>query len=149
MNKKKTFRFELFERFNQSQSETCTLHCLVLWMIESIDIMWNDHVSSICSPTITISLLNAVETVEKSWNLIRRYSISVIRPVTGYACFVWHSLAWRKNKQLSCMEAIQRRAVRLIFANELPTTMQEINNAMSSLTSLADRREQAAFQSIL
>jgi hypothetical protein len=68
------------------------------------------------------------------------YYKSVIRPVTEYACFVWHSCLTKD--QSAQLETIQRRAVRLIFGKD----NQEIDNAMRSLTSLADRREQLANQ---
>jgi hypothetical protein len=53
---------------------------------------------------------------------------------------VWHSSLTKE--QSAQLETIQRRAVRVIFGKD----NQEIDNAMRSLTSLADRREQLANQ---
>jgi len=64
------------------------------------------------------------------------YYESVVRPVTEYACAVWHtSLTKGQTKQL---ESIQRRALKIIFNNN----SIDVSNAIKELPSLSERREQ-------
>ena len=59
----------------------------------------------------------------------------MIRPVTEYACVVWHtSLTKGQTKHL---ETIQRRAIKIIFANN----PDDVANALYTLPSLSDRRD--------
>ena len=64
------------------------------------------------------------------------YYQTVIRPVTEYACVVWHSSLTKG--QANQLESIQRRAMKLIFNNN----DDDITNALNSLPSLSERREQ-------
>ena len=63
------------------------------------------------------------------------YYQSVVIPVTEYACPVWHtSLTKGQTKQL---ENVQRRALKIIFNNNI----DDVANATNELPSLAERRE--------
>jgi len=98
---------------------------------------WNEHVSTICSKAAQrLHFLKQLKRSAMSTDDLLYYYQSVVRPVTEYACVVWHtSLTKRQAKQL---EAIQRRAVKIIFGNNSAA----VSNALISLTSLSDRREQ-------
>ena len=64
------------------------------------------------------------------------YYKSVIRPVTEYACAVWHSgITVEQRDQL---EAIQRRAVQIIFGNDVDLETIAI---IYDIPLLADRRD--------
>ena len=68
------------------------------------------------------------------------YYQSVIRPVTEYACVVWHSSLTRG--QTTELESIQRRAVKIIFSYD----NDKVSDALNSLPSLSERREQLTKQ---
>ena len=103
------------------------------------NITWDDHVTFICAKSVKrLHFLKLLKRAAMSTDDLLYYYKSVIRPVTEYSCFVWHSSLTKE--QANRLENIQRRAVRLIFGNN----NQDMNSAMSSLTSLADRREHLA-----
>jgi Mg2+ and Co2+ transporter CorA len=103
------------------------------------NLTWDDHVTSICAKSAKrLHFLKLLKRAAMSADDLLYYYKSVIRPVTDYSSFVWHSSLTKE--QANQLENIQRRAVRLIFGNN----NQDMNSAMSSLTSLADRREHLA-----
>ena len=103
------------------------------------NLTWDDHVTSICAKSAKrLHFLKLLKRSAMSADDLLHYYKSVIRPVTEYSCFVWHSSLTKE--QANRLENVQRRAVRLIFGNN----NQDMNSAMSSLTSLADRREHLA-----
>ena len=103
------------------------------------NLTWDDHVTSICAKSAKrLHFLKLLKRAAMSADDLLYYYKSVIRPVTEYSCFVWHSSLTKEHANR--LENIQRRAVRLIFGNN----NQDMNSAMSSLTSLADRREHLA-----
>jgi len=63
------------------------------------------------------------------------YYKTVIRPVTEYACAVWHSSITAEQRDQ--LEAIQLRAVRIIFGKELDFDILAI---IHDIPLLADRR---------
>ena len=97
---------------------------------------WNEHVSRICSKAAQrLHFLKQLKRSAMSTDDLLYYYQSVVRPVTEYACVVWHtSLTKRQTKQL---EAIQRRALKIIFGND----SDAVSDALSSLSSLSERRE--------
>ena len=98
---------------------------------------WIEHVSSVCSKAAQRlhylrQLKRAATTSE---DLLYHYQ-SVVRPVTEYACAVWHSsLTQEQTKQL---ESIQRRAMKLIYGGNV----DDLSRALEFLPSLAERRGQ-------
>jgi len=127
-------------RLNDNEIERVSVYKL-LGLYVNDNLTWNDHVSSICTKSAQrLHFLKLLKRAGISSDDLLYYYKSVIRPVTEYACFVWHSSLTKD--QSAQLETMQRRAVRLIFDND----NQEIYNAMRSLTSLADRREQLANQ---
>jgi len=67
------------------------------------------------------------------------YYKTVIRPVTEYACAVWHSSITAEQRDQ--LEAIQRRAVRIIFGKELDFDILAIILSLHDIPLLADRRD--------
>ena len=64
------------------------------------------------------------------------YYETVIRPVTEYACAVWHSSITAEQRDQ--LEAIPRRAVRIIFGKEMDFDILAI---IRDIPLLADRRD--------
>jgi len=97
---------------------------------------WNEHISRICSKAAQrLHFLKQLKRSAMSNADLLYYYQSVVRPVTEYACVVWHtSLTKKQTKQL---EAIQRRALRIIYGNG----SDAISEAVGSLSLLSERRE--------
>jgi hypothetical protein len=97
---------------------------------------WNEHVSHICSKAAQrLHFLKQLKRSGMSNDDLLYYYESVVRPVAEYACVVWHtSLNKGQTKQL---EAIQRRAINIIFGNDSAAA----SNALRSLLPLSERRE--------
>ena len=104
---------------------------------------WDDHVTSICLKSAKrLHFLKLLKRAAVSTDDLLYYYKSVIRPVTEYACVVWHSSL--SKDQAARLESIQRRAAKVIFGND--------NEDKNKLSSLADRREELArrfFDSVL
>ena len=64
------------------------------------------------------------------------YYKTIIRPVTKYARAVWHSSITAEQRDQ--LEAIQRRAVRIIFGKEMDFDILAI---IQDILLLADRRD--------
>ena len=63
------------------------------------------------------------------------YNKTVIRPMTEYACAVWHSSITTEQREQ--LEVIQQRAVRIIFGNEVDF---ETTAIIHDIPLLADRK---------
>ena len=98
---------------------------------------WNEHVSSVCSKAAQrLHFLQQFERAAMTSEDLLYYYQSVVRPVTEYACAVWHSsLTQEQTKQLEC---IQRRAMKLIYGGNVG----DLSRALDFLPSLAERRGQ-------
>jgi hypothetical protein len=96
---------------------------------------WNEHVSSLCSKAAQrLHFLQQLKRAAMTSEDLLYYYQSVVRPVTEYACAVWHtSLTQEQTKQL---ESIQRRAMKLIYGGNA----DDLSRALVSLPSLAERR---------
>jgi len=103
---------------------------------------WNEHVSSICSKaTARLHFLKLLRRAQVSTDDMLHYYESVVRPVTEYACVVWHtSLTRGQTKQL---ELVQRRAIKIIFGNDICTDSMA---KLHGLPSLSERREELTKQ---
>jgi len=62
------------------------------------------------------------------------YYQSVVRPVTEYACAVWHTS--RTHEQTQQLESIQRQAMKLIYGGNV----DDLSRAADSVGSLAEWR---------
>jgi hypothetical protein len=98
---------------------------------------WNEHVSSICTKAAQrLHFLKQLKHAAMSTDDLLYYYQTVIRPVTEYACVVWHSSL--TAGQTSNHESIQRRAIKIIFSYD----NDKVSDALNSLPSLSERRDQ-------
>ena len=74
------------------------------------------------------------------------YYKAVIRPVTEYACAVWHSSITAEQRDQ--LEAIQRRAVRIIFGKELDFETFAVIHDIPLLAVRRDRQMRQLFASM-
>lgn len=102
---------------------------------------WQEHVTSICSKAAKrLHFLRLLKKVNMSTDDLFYYYQSVIRPVTEYACVVWHSsLTQGQSQQL---ETIQRRAIKIIHGNN----NADVSRSLEVIPTLSDRREKLTRQ---
>ena len=98
---------------------------------------WNEHVSAICAKASKrLHFLKLLKRAGTSKDDLMHYYESVVRPVTEYACVVWHSsLTKGQSEQL---ESIQRRAVKIVHSNN----QTDVATSLSQLPTMAERRDQ-------
>ena len=102
---------------------------------------WNEHVSTICSKAAQrLHFLQQLKRAAMSTDDLMYYYQSVVRPVTEYACVVWHTGLTQGQSKL--LESIQRRAMKIIFGSNSDAVLRTLN----SLPSLSERREQLTKQ---
>jgi len=113
----------------------------ILGLHKNDNLTWGDDVTSICCKSAKrlhfLKLLQQAELSPKHQFLY--YESVTIRPVMQYACIAWHSSL--TNEQTCQLESIQRRTVKLIFGNDI----EQVQNAMNKLLSLAKRRDTMPF----
>jgi len=124
----------LLQLDGQSVERVTSYKLLGLHVTDSLQ--WNEHVSSLCSRVAQrLHFLQQLKCASMSSNDLLYYYQSVVRPVTEYACVVWHtSLTQEQTKQL---ESIQKRAMTIIFS----TNSGDLPRALVTVPSLAERRE--------
>jgi len=77
---------------------------------------WDDHVSAICNKAASrIYFLKQQKRSSVDPDDLYHFYTTVIRPILEYACPVWHSSLTVEHSNR--IEAIQKRAFRIIFAN--------------------------------
>jgi len=110
--------------------------CKLLGLHVTDSLQWNEHVSSLCSRAAQrLHFLQQLKRAAMSSDDLLYYHQSVVRPVTEYACVVWHtSLTQEHTKQL---ESIQKRAMKFIYG----TNSGDLPRALVIVPSLAERRE--------
>lgn len=98
---------------------------------------WNEHVSAICTKASKrLHFLKLLKRAGTPKDDLMHYYESVVRPVTEYACVVWHSsLTKGQSEQL---ESIQRRAVKIVHSNN----QTDVAAALSQLPTMTERRDQ-------
>jgi len=102
---------------------------------------WNLHVNTICSKAAQrLHFLKLLKHAGVSPDDLMQYYQSVVRPVIEYACPVWHS-SLTKGQSMQ-LEAIQRRAWKIIYDNNIDDVFHALNN----LPSLSERRDQLTKQ---
>jgi len=114
------------------------------------DFAWKTHVEAITSKaTQRLYFLKQLRRAGVPQNQLLHFYTAVIRPVLEYAAPVWNHLLTKT--QIDQIEAIQRRALRIIFSytSDMPYTSALY---CAAIPSLADRREHLArkfFKSVL
>jgi hypothetical protein len=97
---------------------------------------WNYHISAVCSKAAKrLHFLKLLKRTAMSTDDLLYYYTTVIRPVTEYACVVWHT-SLTKGQTLQ-LESIQKRALKIIFGNNT----SDLSSALNSLPSLSERRD--------
>jgi hypothetical protein len=104
-------------------------------------LQWNEHVSSLCSrATQRLHFLQQLKRAAMSSDDLLYSYQSVVRPVTEYACAVWHTSL--TQEQTNLLESIQKRAMKIICGSN----SGDLPQALDTLPSLAERREQLTKQ---
>ena len=97
---------------------------------------WNEHISAICSKAAKrLHFLKVLKRAAMSTDDLMYYYMSVIRPVTEYACVVWHT-SLTKGQTLQ-LESIQKRALKIIFDYD----NAKVSDALNAMQSLSERRD--------
>jgi Reverse transcriptase (RNA-dependent DNA polymerase) len=108
-----------------------------LGVLVSDDLKWSHHIEAICSKAA--SRLHFLKLLARSGarkeDLVYFYS-SIVRPILEYACPVWHSSL--TVAQSDALEAIQKRAMRIVFQSMDYVTACILAN----IDALSARREQ-------
>ena len=103
----------------------------------SSDLTWSTHISKIYSNAAKrlYSLIMLRRAGVPPGDMLHYY-VSKVRPVTEYACQVWHSRLTKGDSAL--LETIQRRALKIIYRDD-----QEYDNHLTraGLLKLSQRRE--------
>jgi len=112
-------------------------NCFEPTTILSDDLKWSRHIEAICSKAA--SRLHFLKLLARSGarneDLVYFYS-SIVRPILEYACPVWHSSL--TVAQSDALEAIQKRAMRIVFQSMDYVTACILAN----IDALSSRREQ-------
>jgi len=102
----------------------------------SDNLTWNEHISEICSKAAKrLHFLKLLKRAAMSNDDLLYYYTTVIRPVTEYACVVWHT-SLTKGQTLQ-LESIQKRALKIIYGNNTV----DVSHVLNSLPSLSERRD--------
>jgi len=102
---------------------------------------WSEHIAAVCTEASKrLYFLKLLKRSGMTDDLMYYYK-TVIRPVTEYACTVWHSSI--TVEQWDQLEAIWRQAVRTIFGNEVDLETIAI---IHDIPRLADRRDRQTRQ---
>jgi len=105
----------------------------------SDNLMWESHIDSICSKANSrLYSLKRLKRAGLSINDLRCFYTTVIRPVLEYACVVWHH--GLTKAQSDRLEALQKRAIRIIHGRAVFNMSYEKALARSQLESLSYRR---------
>jgi hypothetical protein len=108
----------------------------LLGLYVSDTLTWNEHISTICSKAAKrLHFLKLLKRAAMSSDDLLYYYTAVIRPVTEYACVVWHT-SLTKGQTLQ-LESIQKRALKIIFGNN----NVDVSQALNTLPSLSERRD--------
>lgn len=102
-------------KFNDDNVECVTSFKLLGVTIDN-NLKWDSHVNLVClKANKRLHFLKLLKRSSMSVEDLLHYYKSVIRPVLEYACPVWQSSL--SACQLSHLESIQRRALRIILSN--------------------------------
>jgi len=105
----------------------------------SDNLLWNNHTDSICSKANTrLYFLKRLKRAGLSVKDLCCFYTTMIRPVLEYACVVWHH--GLTKAQSDRLEALQKRAVRIIHGRAVYNMAYEDMLALSHLEYLSHRR---------
>ena len=109
----------------------------LLGLLVTDSLKWNEHVSSLCSKAAQrLHFLQQLKRAALSPEDLLYYYQSVVRPVTEYACAVWHTSL--NKEQTKMLESIQKRALKIVFGGDIDGQSQ----ALQTMPSLQERRDQ-------
>jgi len=103
---------------------------------------WQPHIEAILAKaTQRLYFLKQLTRAGVPHSQLRHFYLTVIRPVLEYSSPVWHHLITKK--QSDQIEAIQKRAIRIIYpcAHDMPYTSAIF---LADLPTMSDRRDQLA-----
>ena len=90
----------------------------LLGVLLTSSLSWSEHITAVCTKASKrLYFLKLLKRSGMTSDDLLYYYYTVIRPVTEYACAVWHSSI--TSEQRHQLEAIQRRTVRIIFGKEM------------------------------
>ena len=113
----------------------------LLGVLLTSSLSWSEHITAVCTKASKrLYFLKLLKRSGMTSDDLLYYYKTVIRPVTEYACAVWHSSITAEQRDQ--LEAIQRRAVRIIFGKELDFDILAI---IHDIPLLADRRDRQPF----
>ena len=103
------------------------------------DLRWETHIDSICCRVNSrLYFLRQLKRAGLSTDELKCFYTSVIRPVLEYACVAWHhGLTQGQSDQL---EAIQKRAIRIIYGQVVYGMPYENALYFADLDALSQRR---------
>ena len=108
----------------------------LLGVIISSTLKWDEHAAMICSKTASkMHFLKIIRRAGISQADALCFYMTVIRPVLGYTCPVWHSM--HTKKLTSSIESQQIRAMRIIYGDG---KYEEVL-VTAGIPTLQDRRE--------
>ena len=103
------------------------------------DLRWNTHVDKICGKaSARLYFLKQLKRAGLATCHLHHFYISAIRPVLEYCSVVWHHSLTREQSEH--LEAIQRRAIRIIYGETFNIPYQ-LALVHANLSSLCERRE--------
>jgi hypothetical protein len=105
------------------------------------NLKWNSHINYISSKASSrIHFLKLLKRSGLASDELVHFYTTVIRPILEYACPVWHTSL--TGEQSNTLEAVQRRALRIIFGKGFCIGLHN----QAGLDSLASRRESLSFK---
>jgi len=105
----------------------------------SNDLRWDKHIQSIATKVNSrLYYLKLLKRAGLSTDELRSFYCTVIRPVLEYACVVWHH--GLTQAQCDLLEALQKRALRIIFGQVVIGMPYRYVLQYSNMESLSHRR---------
>ncbi|XP_071956838.1 uncharacterized protein [Antedon mediterranea] len=129
----------IVKSFTINNIKITNVECLKLLGVQiTNDLKWNMHIHDVVNrASKRLHMLTCLKRFGMPCNHLRQMYISHIRPVTEYACPVWHSaLTIAQSMEL---ESIQKRACRIILGQKYASYDQAIK--LLNLKFLDQRRE--------
>ena len=113
-----------------------TIHKLGILLL--LDLRWETHIDYIISKAVSsLYFLKQLKRAGLPSSHLSHFYITVIRPILEYASPLWHPTLTKS--QAERLEAVQRRAINIIFGYSSPTPYFAIL-AMAGIPSLQARR---------
>ena len=128
--------FQSLKIDNEEVKVVDSLKLLGVWV--SCDLKWDKHIDDVVNRAgKKLYMLSCLKKFGMPYNHLKQIYISHIRPITEYACPVWHfGLTDAHTKELEC---IQKRACRIILGQQFVSYNQALG--FLNLQQLNVRRE--------